>query len=423
MAPPEDFYRLLVDGLADLQPRVRAESLRRLQDVPVERALPIVVSYLGSQEPELQAVLLDYLGSLSQETLDAFLDGVLGMALEPQARRLLARVVGRSQHPDATALLEAFLEEDDAAVRRAAVDSLPSLPGRHAQQLVASALQDPDVQVRCGAVDAAAGLGATAGAPLVRLALQDPSVDVRRRAVLRLARIALGDALPDFKVASRDSEPRVRAAALAALLLEGSQPVEDWIGLHDVAAIAMALRELGGAEAVERRLTAARAPEDRVGALKTLFFRDAKLRTRALAAARVDPAPRVQAVGRHLEEILAGWLEDPDAAACLADAATPEPSEEAAANAAPPLPPLPNRPPTGSPHAEAVAAFAPALVHSPALVAVNESPAADTAAPPSAAPAAPEASDVPATPATRTRRAGSSGSAPRAARRGRRRGD
>ena len=325
-APPEDFFRLLVDGLNDLQPRVRAEALRRLQDVPIEQALPLVLGQLGGAEPELQAVLLEYLSGLPEDVLDRILDGVLGAELGPEARELLVRVLGRARHRQSTGLLEAFLEEEDPRVRRAAVGSIAQMPGERTTQLVASSLQDPDLQVRCAAVDAAAGMGATRGVPLLRLALADPAPDVRRRAVLRLARVAPRTSIDEWSTAARDADPRVRAAALAALLVEGSQPVEDWVGPHDVPGIATALRELGRAEELERKLASARPVQVRVGALKALFFAGYRLRAQALAAARVDPAPAVQATGRRLEEILAGWLAEPEAAAHLVDAPAPESS-------------------------------------------------------------------------------------------------
>jgi hypothetical protein len=189
--------------------------------------------------------------------------------------------------------------------------------------LVRGCLQDPDVKVRVGALDAAAGLGSTAGVPLLRDALQDPVAEVRRCSLLHLSHLAPHETLDDMRTASRDPDPQVRAAALAALLVEGSQPVEEWLGPHDVPAVAAALAEIGGAAELERRLVTVRSEPERIGALKALFFRDSTLRARALAAARVDPSPRVQAAGRRLEEILAGWLADPAAAAHLQTPATP----------------------------------------------------------------------------------------------------
>jgi HEAT repeat protein len=100
-APAEEFFRLLIDALEDLQPRVRAEALRRLQDVPVDKALPLVLSHLASPEPELQAVLVDYLTGLPDPALDQFLDGVLGSELDVVSRSILVRVLGRVRHRDA----------------------------------------------------------------------------------------------------------------------------------------------------------------------------------------------------------------------------------------------------------------------------------------------------------------------------------
>jgi HEAT repeat protein len=323
-APPEEFFRLLVDGLADLQPRVRAAALLRLRDVPVERALPLVIAQLRSGDPEVRDVLVEYLGDLADDRFERFLDGVLGTELDVRAREVLVRVLGRTRHRDAPRLLEAYLAEDEPELRRAAIETLSHVPGRRAAELVGACLEDPDVAVRLGAVDAAAGMGAVAGTPLLERALVDPAAEVRRRAILRFARVAPRAALDDLRAATRDAEPRVRAAALAALAVAGSEPVEEWVGPRDVPAVAEALRELGPAEELERRLASARPEEERIGALRALFFRDARLRQQSLAQARLDPSPRVQAAGRRLEDALRSWLAgDPGAAMHLGQGPVP----------------------------------------------------------------------------------------------------
>jgi HEAT repeat protein len=343
-APAEEFFRLLIDALDDLQPQVRAEALRRLQDVPVAKALPLVLTHLSSPEAELQEVLVDYLAGLPDPALDEFLDGVLGAELDIAARSLLVRVLGRVRHRDAAPLLEAFLEESEPGVRRAAVESLAHVPGQKAAGLLAKCLEDPDVRVRLGALDAAVAIGTTEGLPLLRRALEDPVPEVRRVAILRLSRLAARAALDDFEVASRDADPRVRAAAIAALAIEGTQAIEEWIGAADMPVLAAALRDLGAAEELERRLASARPVDVRLGALRGLFLRDARLRAQGLAAARIDPSPRVQAVGRRLEEILGGWLADPQSAVYLTDTPLPPVTPagaagaDADANAAPALP-------------------------------------------------------------------------------------
>src|SRR5262249_14110518 len=88
-APADDFFRLLVDALNDLQPRVRAEAVRHLQAVPVESVLPLVRAHLATRDPELQSRLVDYLAALPDPRLEEFLDGVLGADLEPEAREAL----------------------------------------------------------------------------------------------------------------------------------------------------------------------------------------------------------------------------------------------------------------------------------------------------------------------------------------------
>lgn len=323
-APADEFFRLLVDALNDLQPRVRSESVRHLHAVPVERVLPLLRGHLSTRDAALQATLVEYLAALADEHLDEFLDGVMGADLEPAAREVLVRVLGRTRHHQAADLLATFLEGDAPELRRAAVETLNEVPAARAAEMIQRCLGDPDVQVRLGAVDAAAGLGATNGGGLLRHALADPAAVVRRAAVLRLARLephAAGDA---FRAAARDADEPVRAAALAALLSEGSEPVEDALSWRDIPAVAQALQELAPGPELEARLVSNRPAEHRVGALKALVFRDARWRQQALAAAQVDPAPLVRNTGARLEELLQRWLREPGAAAALGVAPAPE---------------------------------------------------------------------------------------------------
>jgi HEAT repeat protein len=266
-APHDEFFRLLVDGLNDLQPRVRAESLRHLQDLPMPRVLPLLLPQLETEDEELARVLVDYVADLPSAALEEFLDAVLGTPLGMRARELLIRVLARTPHPGARELLETFLEEDEPRLRRAAVQQLTQLPGERARELVAACMQDPDPKVRQGALDAAAGMGATVGLPLLRAGLEDPAPELRRRALLHLARLRPQAALEDFRTKMRDPEPRVRAAALAALVLEGSEAVEEWLGARDLPALAEALHDLGSGDLLERRLAGSRVVTERFGSI------------------------------------------------------------------------------------------------------------------------------------------------------------
>jgi HEAT repeat protein len=312
-APQDDFVRLLLAGIQDLQPLVRGESMRRLHRVDVDQALDVVVSQLDTDDESVLESLVEFLAELPVARLEAFLDGVLGTDLTLRARRALIRVIGRARFKGATLLLAAFLDEDEPELRRAAVATLGLLSGRDVPELLRSCLEDPDLEVRRLTLDAAARQGATAAAPLLRTSLEDPAAELRRRAILHLARLRPRDLAEDLQSLTRDADQRVRAAALAALAIEGSEPIEEWIGPKDVPGISEALREIHPAKELEVRLTSSRRIGERMGALRALFFRDPRRRARALAAVRQDPSKRVRSVGARLEEILQVWMLDPEA--------------------------------------------------------------------------------------------------------------
>ncbi len=313
-APRDEFMRLLLDGMQDLQPRVRSESLRRLHDTDLDNALAVIVWQLDTEDENLLLALGEFLGGLAPARVEDFLDGVMGHDLSARARQALVRVLGRTRLRGAAALLEAFLEDGSPELRRTVTGSLGQLPTRQARKLLQACLQDPDLEVRRQALDAAAALGATTALATLRDALEDPAWEMRRQAILHLARVRPEDALADFRNLARDAEPQVRAAALAALAVEGSQAVEEMVGPKDVPLVAAAVREIHALEVLEKRLAASRQVGERVGALRALFFRDPHSRARALATARLDPSRRVQAVGARLEEVLQVWLMSPEAA-------------------------------------------------------------------------------------------------------------
>ena len=319
-APAEEFSGLLMDALNDQQPRVRAEALRRSKTCRSPGRCP------GARAPGqpgagVQVVLIDYLGAPR-----------VGARRVPRwrprcgsdvASRALWWRPGTRAASRRAALLETFLEaaEPGCAGRRR---SLSQVPGQKAATLLEGCLQDPDVRVRLGALDAAVGLGATEGLPILRRALEDPVVDVRRMAILRLSRLASHDALDEFEAASRDVEPRVRAAALAALAVEGSQPVEDRLGAADVPALAEALRELGTAEELEAPACHGATGRKYERCAARALLRDARCGRRRwrrrgsiLATRSSDRAPSRRAARRWLRIRAARYLSD---VACVAQA-------------------------------------------------------------------------------------------------------
>jgi HEAT repeat protein len=316
-APGEEFFKLLMDGMQDLQVRVRSESLRLLKNVTVEEALPLVLANIESDDEGVQEALVEFLAAQPARGLERFLDGVLGSELGVRGSQLLVHLLGRTRYKGAGALLESFLESDEPELRRSAATGLSRLPASRARKLLADCLQDPDLEVRVHAVEAAANLGAARAEPVLRAALEDPAADVRRLSLLSLARLAPRRCTDEFQRATRDADPSVRSAALAALLVEGTQRVEEWIGPQDVPVVAMALGELHRVEEFERILNSSRVVAERVGALKALFFQDANSRARALRQARLDPSRRVQSTGVRLEEMLQVWLRDDKAATWL----------------------------------------------------------------------------------------------------------
>jgi HEAT repeat protein len=86
-APREEFMRLLLEGLQDLQPRVRTEALRRLHDADLDEALAVVVWQLDTEDQNLLAALEEFLGSLTPARVEPS-RWRHGARLPPRARQV-----------------------------------------------------------------------------------------------------------------------------------------------------------------------------------------------------------------------------------------------------------------------------------------------------------------------------------------------
>jgi HEAT repeat protein len=310
MAPPEDLFRLLVDGMADLNAGVQVASLRELHSFPWERSVPLVVKHLDAENPRIREALVEHLSRLQPAELETFLDVALGSADTTRARTLAVRVVACAGGGESIRFLEAMLRDDDAEVRREVLANLERLPGRDVPALIEACRRDPQESVRARAVDAAAGLGPRRGRKLVIDCLDDPSPEVRRRALLVLSRFRGGASLPPLRSCLRDGDPRVRSAAVAGLLVLGEEGIEERVTNSVRMEVRRALGEIADPAAEEKTLRSSRSPARRRAALRTLFFLDEARRRRVLEQARLDPSAGVRDLGERLETLLEEWLEE-----------------------------------------------------------------------------------------------------------------
>ena len=219
-------------------------------------ALPLVVAHLGSPDEELQTVLLDYLAGLPDAVLERFLDGVLGTRSRDAGAPAVgagARAAYRIGCRHAPARRSSRNRNRRCGARR--WNRWRKCRARRRWRSSEAACRTRMSRCASGPWTPPPGSARRAGVPLLPTALEDPVADVRRTGdpasvAPRAARRARRDACRN---------PRRRAAgarrgAGGARVVEGSQPVEEWMGPHDVPALAEALARTGPAAELERRL-------------------------------------------------------------------------------------------------------------------------------------------------------------------------
>jgi HEAT repeat protein len=115
---------------------------------------------------------------------------------DPDLRRYLALVLGRTRDPQAVPLLTAALDDPDDRTRIYALWALGTLGDPHAREPLQKALADRDPGIRKTAAFALGELGDRSAVPRLLPLLDDGIADVRWNAALSLARLGSDAGVP-----------------------------------------------------------------------------------------------------------------------------------------------------------------------------------------------------------------------------------
>lgn len=311
LLPPPVALAVLLPRLEGAEPAEREEILSALPPLPDRRSAERVAALLADPADEVRALAAEALAGAAEGA--GVRELLAALLADPARREGAARALGRLPG-GACDLLAGLLDDDGAAVRRAAAEGIARCPGPGAAARVERALRgETDPAVRPALV---AALGATGGAdavePLARLAREgDPAA--RFAAVRALGRTGAPGALPPLLEALAGGDPALEVAALSALGElgdpRGASPVEARLEEDDREvrrAAAAALRRLAPPAAAGRLV---RALDDgdwriRLAAARTLGRLGDPEALPALRRARDgDPDPLVrQAAARALGE-------------------------------------------------------------------------------------------------------------------------
>lgn len=167
---------------------------------------------------------------------------------DPDLRRYLALVLGRTKDPEAAPLLTAALADPDDRTRIYALWALGTLGDPRAKEPLAAALADRDPGIRKTAAYALGELGDRSAVPRLVPLLDDGIADVRWNAALSLARLGSDAGVPvleqmtdrrllaQVKDITREQQEEAMVSALQALAAVGGErerPLYDRLAKED----------------------------------------------------------------------------------------------------------------------------------------------------------------------------------------------
>lgn len=221
-----DCVSLVRKGTADQSPQVREAASRCAGRIGLSSLIPDISMLLNDFDPYVREAALESLSMLSStdpSSVDA-VSAALAGSDDPDKRLYAAFLCGALRDQERLSLL---LTDEDARVRKAAVQGLSELGGGAALNHLILALTDENPEVRAAAADA---LGETEGEEsfnALLIASRDEDSWVRCSAVRSLGKAGGIRSLPEIEAALTCPDGPVCLAALDALaLIEGEESLE-----------------------------------------------------------------------------------------------------------------------------------------------------------------------------------------------------
>jgi HEAT repeat protein len=296
---PRDKIEPLIHHLHTTSKReVRAFILKFLGWSGDPSALPALMTFLA--QPEAAEVAAQALIDFGPDAMQSIL-AALQNEQEDDIIALLLRVVNVIGVREATPSILEFLDHDNPAIRRLAIETLGDIPDARSGDYLLAKLDDPDVACQQAAVDSISKLVTaypeTSEAVLakIRRLLQSPSTPVKLNSLSVYVTIQ-GEGYPDeLLLASKDSDPVIRQKAVSLMGRFGGERFADQLVLS-LADESTAVR-LAAINAIAQH-TPATALEP---LLSSLDDQDIWIRTAAAQALGEYRQPAsVEALKRHL---------------------------------------------------------------------------------------------------------------------------
>jgi HEAT repeat protein len=215
---------LLCDAMRDANPMLRKVAVTAAGKTGQAGLITEIAALLDDAEPEVRDGALEALSRLSGEDAAAIgaVAGRLGSASHPGKRRDAAVLFAALAEADRLSLL---IKDEDALVRKTAVNALAELRSASSVGHLVMALVDEDTDVRIAAAGALGGIGGEEVLEPLLLALKDEDPWVRCSALNSLGRLRHPDARQAIVALLETADGLVAISALEALAGIGGEEV------------------------------------------------------------------------------------------------------------------------------------------------------------------------------------------------------
>lgn len=232
---PREKIAPLVEHLSTTPKReVRAFILKFLGWSGDERALPVLLSYLG--HPETSEVAAQSLIDFGRPGVPSILSALQNEE-EDEVVALLLRVINVIGGPETIPSILPFLDHDNPMIRRLTIETLGEIPDPSAIDYLLTKLDDSDVASQQAAVNSVSALVTAFGEiqnaviAKIRRLLQSPSIPMRLNSLSVYVNIK-GEGFHDvLLLASKDSDPVIRQKAISLMGKFGEERFADQLVL------------------------------------------------------------------------------------------------------------------------------------------------------------------------------------------------
>jgi HEAT repeat protein len=196
-------------------PPLRRSAVTALGRIGTEVALRVVLTALGDSDSDVRSAAVQAL-SKQERIQPGLLDEQSGSMDAGTRVAIVNWLQGRTEDEAVNFLIDS-LDDEDYAVREAAISALSEHAGDSTGEAVVRALSDGSPRTRLGAVRVLAKIGDESTVHDLAARASDSLSAVRAEAVRSMARFDSPEALDTILGATQDSDPAVRRASVEAL--------------------------------------------------------------------------------------------------------------------------------------------------------------------------------------------------------------